>query len=82
MMNVEGGFTIAGKIVLGCFVILVLEIATGMAMAYFGVPAFAQPLHLTFAILLIGLQFVVWLVVNGNKYLKYETGVQVGHQAV
>jgi cytochrome c oxidase assembly protein subunit 15 len=41
-------------------------------MAYFGVPAFAQPIHLTFAILLIGLQFIVWLIVNGNKYLKYK----------
>ncbi len=27
--------------------ILVLEILTGIIMAYFGVPAFAQPVHLT-----------------------------------
>jgi cytochrome c oxidase assembly protein subunit 15 len=47
-------------------------------MAYMGVPPFAQPLHLTFAILLIGLQFVVWLVANGTKYLKYKESFQVG----
>ncbi|MGG7665905.1 COX15/CtaA family protein [Dyadobacter sp. BHUBP1] len=64
--------TVAGKIAKACFWILIAEIATGVIMAYFGVPAFAQPVHLTFAILLIGLQFIVWLVVNGKKYLKYE----------
>ncbi|MCE6988778.1 heme A synthase [Dyadobacter sp. CY323] len=82
VIKVEGSSTIAGKIVLGCLAILILEIITGLAMAYFGVPAFAQPLHLTLAILLIGLQFVVWLVVNDSKYLKYDGGVQVGHQTV
>jgi cytochrome c oxidase assembly protein subunit 15 len=64
--------TVAGKIAKACFWILIAEIATGVIMAYFGVPAFAQPIHLTFAILLIGLQFIVWLVVNGKKYLKYK----------
>lgn len=64
--------TIAGKIARVCLWILILEIATGILMAYFGVPPFAQPMHLTFAILLIGLQFVVWLVVNGKRYLKHK----------
>jgi len=64
--------TVAGKIAMTCLWILIAEIATGIIMAYFGVPAFAQPIHLTFAILLIGLQFIVWLVVNGKKYLKYK----------
>jgi cytochrome c oxidase assembly protein subunit 15 len=64
--------TVAGKIARVCLWILILEIATGILMAYFGVPSFAQPMHLTFAILLIGLQFVVWLVVNGKRYLKYK----------
>lgn len=64
--------TIGGKIARACFWILILEIATGILMAYFGVPPFAQPMHLTLAILLIGLQFVVWLVVNGKRLLKYN----------
>lgn len=68
--------TVAGKIANACLWILVAEIFTGVLMAYFGVPPYAQPLHLTLAILLIGLQFIVWLVVNGKKYLKYR-GVAV-----
>ncbi|WP_353723000.1 COX15/CtaA family protein [Dyadobacter sp. 676] len=64
--------TVAGKIAIACLWILIAEIVTGVVMAYFGVPAFAQPIHLTFAILLIGLQFIVWLIVNGRKYLKYN----------
>ena len=52
-----------------CIAILMVELASGILMAYFGVPPYAQPVHLTLAILLIGLQFVVWLLVNKNKYL-------------
>jgi heme a synthase len=39
-----------------------LSILTGIIMAYWAVPAIAQPLHLTLAILLIGGQFVMWLI--------------------
>ena len=73
--------TFAGKLVLVCLVVLLAEIATGLIMAYFGVPPFAQPLHLTFAILMIGLQFVVWLVVNEDKYLKSGNDVHLGQVA-
>ncbi|TDE12361.1 COX15/CtaA family protein [Dyadobacter psychrotolerans] len=59
-----------------CVAILVVELASGILMAYFGVPPYAQPVHLTLAILLIGLQFVVWLLVNKNKYLV--KGQEVG----
>ncbi|TLU98105.1 COX15/CtaA family protein [Dyadobacter luticola] len=72
----EVGATVAGKISLACFAVLIAELCTGILMAYLGVPPFAQPLHLTFAILMIGLQFLVWLIVNGNKYLKYPAIVQ------
>jgi cytochrome c oxidase assembly protein subunit 15 len=77
IFKAEGRYSIAGRIAIACFCILIVEIATGILMAYFGVPAFAQPLHLTFAILLIGLQFVIWLVVNGNKYLKYSSDIRL-----
>ncbi|SKC09835.1 COX15/CtaA family protein [Dyadobacter psychrophilus] len=77
IFKAEGRESIAGKIAFACFWILILEIVTGILMAYFGVPPFAQPLHLTFAILLIGLQFVIWLVVNGNKYLKYSSDIRL-----
>ena len=45
------------------------EIGTGIIMAYWGVPAIAQPVHLVLAILIIGLQFVGWLLVNPNLIL-------------
>jgi len=53
-----------------CLAIIGIELLTGILMAYFGVPPFAQPIHLTMGILLIGLQFVVWLLINGDKYLS------------
>ncbi|MBE9465588.1 heme A synthase [Dyadobacter subterraneus] len=51
----------------GCLAILGLEILTGIVMAYFGVPPFAQPVHLTLAIIMIGLQFMMWLLMNANQ---------------
>lgn len=45
-------------------ILVVVEIGTGVIMAYFSVPAVAQPIHLVLAVLLIGLQFVAWLLVN------------------
>jgi cytochrome c oxidase assembly protein subunit 15 len=35
----------------GMFIVAILEIAVGMTLAYAGVPAFAQPIHLFFAII-------------------------------
>ena len=61
---------IVNKIGRICLIILFFEISTGILMAYFGVPPYAQPMHLTLAILLIGLQFIVWLLVSGDKYLN------------
>ncbi|PKV66290.1 COX15/CtaA family protein [Pontibacter ramchanderi] len=40
-------------------VLLVAEIAFGIIMAYFAIPAFLQPLHLTIATLLFGVQFLI-----------------------
>jgi cytochrome c oxidase assembly protein subunit 15 len=54
-----------------CLTVLVFEVFTGILMAYFGVPPYAQPVHLTLAILLIGLQFVVWLLINEDRYLSH-----------
>ncbi|WP_114783378.1 COX15/CtaA family protein [Botryobacter ruber] len=42
-------------------VILGLEIVFGVIMAYFAIPAFLQPLHLTLATLLFGLQFFMFI---------------------
>jgi heme a synthase len=50
--------------------IVVIEILTGVIMAYFGVPAFAQPIHLTLAIVAIGIQFVVLILINSEKVMQ------------
>jgi cytochrome c oxidase assembly protein subunit 15 len=49
---------------------IVLEILTGVIMAYFGVPALLQPIHLLLSIGVIGLQFVTVL-------LWKEAGVDI-----
>lgn len=41
--------------------LLIIEIATGAIMAYFAIPAWAQPVHLTLAVVSLGVQFTVIL---------------------
>ena len=52
------------RLSIGLVALVVAEIATGVVMAYFAVPAAAQPVHLVLAVLIIGLQFVIWLIAN------------------
>lgn len=48
-----------------------IEVLSGAIMAYFGVPAFIQPLHLLLGTLIIGVQYYVLLLVrNRNKRLS------------
>lgn len=47
-------------------ILILLEIATGMAMAYFGIPAFLQPIHLLLGSLIIGVQVIVLLEIREN----------------
>jgi cytochrome c oxidase assembly protein subunit 15 len=41
--------------------LLILEMVAGIALAYFGLPAWLQPVHLTIATLLFGAQFLLLL---------------------
>jgi len=66
----------------GCLAILGVEILTGVLMAYFGVPAWAQPVHLTLAILMIGLQFMMWLLMNADKFAWNKDIVQLRQDLV
>lgn len=59
---------------LGISAVVVLEILTGVVMAYFAVPAFAQPIHLTLAIVLLGLQYGIWL---GNSRVVSQSESQL-----
>lgn len=52
------------------FGLVVAEVVTGLILAYFGFPAAAQPIHLTLAIIILGLQFTVFLVVNADRLLQ------------
>lgn len=47
--------------------LVLVEIGTGVAMAYLGVPAALQPVHLTLAIVALGIQFVVFLLLNRER---------------
>lgn len=47
--------------VLATWVVLGLEIVAGIALAYFALPAFVQPVHLTLATMLFGTQFLTLL---------------------
>lgn len=53
-----------------CLLVLGVELVSGILMAYLGVPPFAQPMHLVLAILMIGLQFVIWLLLDEDKFLS------------
>ncbi len=47
-----------------------VEIVVGIILAYMGVPAFAQPIHLTLAVLLAGVQFIMLLSLNMNTKVE------------
>lgn len=47
--------------------LIFIEIVTGASMAYFGIPAFLQPIHLLVGSLIIGVQFVILLQLNDQK---------------
>ncbi|MFT4033644.1 MAG: heme A synthase, partial [Siphonobacter sp.] len=43
------------------------EIITGVIMAYFAIPAYLQPVHLTLALVMLGVQFVTYLLLNAER---------------
>jgi heme a synthase len=47
--------------------IIVIEVLTGIVLSYLNVPAAVQPIHVTLAIVSLGLQFVIWLGVRKAK---------------
>jgi len=50
--------------------VIIIEILSGTVMAYFGVPAYIQPIHLTLAIVSLGIQFVILLLLNFKKVTR------------
>lgn len=51
-------------------ILIVMEIATGMGMTYFGIPAFLQPIHLLVGTLIIGVQTL--LLLQFREYVQYR----------
>ncbi|TFV93092.1 heme A synthase [Algoriphagus kandeliae] len=49
--------------------LILLEIASGIGMAYFAIPAFLQPIHLLIGSLIIGVQFILILQLKTQKGL-------------
>jgi cytochrome c oxidase assembly protein subunit 15 len=49
------------------FLLIVVEAVLGVVMAYFGVPAWAQPLHLLVALLILGQQYHLFLFVKKSS---------------
>ncbi len=70
------------KIALWMTGLVIAEIATGVIMAYWAVPASAQPIHLFLAIIIVGLQFVALLVLNPALSLPGKSARQVSLSTV
>ena len=51
-------------------ILIVGEILSGISLAYLGFPAFMQPFHLTIAIVAIGIQFVIYLLLNKESVFR------------
>ena len=60
---------------LALLVLLIIEIASGMGMAYFGLPAYLQPIHLLFGSLILGVQFI--LILQLKDRTNFKTNLQV-----
>lgn len=54
-------------------IVLLLEIASGIGMAYFGIPAFLQPIHLLLGSLILGIQFVLILQLRDHVQFKLNS---------
>jgi cytochrome c oxidase assembly protein subunit 15 len=53
--------------------LLVVEIASGIGMAYFGLPAYLQPIHLLFGSMILGVQFIIMLQLKEQSNIKLDS---------
>lgn len=51
--------------------LLLLEIISGVGMAYFGIPAYLQPVHLLFGSMILGVQFILMLELKEQTNPKF-----------
>ncbi len=57
-------------------ILISVEMFSGIALAYFGFPRIMQPVHLTVAILALGIQFVIYLLLNKEKVFRSIASLQ------
>lgn len=74
--NTQGG--LLKNLAYGLTGLVITEILTGVVLAYLAVPAAAQPIHLFLAILMIGLQFIIWLLLKSAFSLPKPVARQSG----
>ena len=55
---------------IGLIILIAIEMATGLILGYLGLPAYSQPIHLTIAILMLGVQFVLYLLLNKERVFR------------
>jgi cytochrome c oxidase assembly protein subunit 15 len=68
----------------GLVAVVIFEILTGVVMSYFDIPAFIQPTHLFFAIVIIGIQFFILLSIKREERTIrkiYNEAAVIGAQA-
>lgn len=58
------------KFAMGLIALIAIEIASGLILGYLGLPAYAQPVHLTIAILMLGVQFILYLLLNKERVFR------------
>lgn len=54
------------------FIVVLVEIFSGASMALFKIPAIAQPIHLLFGVVVLGMQFSVFLLLN-REYVANQS---------
>ncbi len=62
--------------------VVLTETFSGIGMAYLGMPAFLQPIHLLLAVVVLGILFTMWQLVNMPQHLvkskeDYKTSISV-----
>lgn len=55
---------------IGLIVLIAIEMTSGLVLGYLGLPTYAQPVHLTVAILILGVQFVLYLLLNKERVFR------------
>ncbi|WP_238807555.1 COX15/CtaA family protein [Emticicia aquatica] len=51
-------------------IVIGIEMISGLSLAYLGFPRFLQPIHLTLGVLALGIQFIIYLLLNKERVFR------------